>query len=97
VPPGRKRSQSSGPITRGAKRAGQRSAGNPHAPFDRAGAGDGLTATLNGHEAGNGGDSQGEPNGVPRQSRPYHPANIKPTALPVRYMTGEGSPAFPAR
>ena len=34
-----------GPITLGAKRTGERSAGNPHARFDVAGAGDGPTAT----------------------------------------------------
>jgi len=35
-----------GHITLGAKRAGERSAGNLHAPFDEAGAGDGLTVEL---------------------------------------------------
>ena len=33
-----------GPITLGVKRTGKRGAGNPHAPFDVAGAGDGPTA-----------------------------------------------------
>jgi hypothetical protein len=71
VAPRRKRSPSLGPITQGAKRAGKRSAGNPHAPFDRAGAGDGPTAILIGHEAGNGGHSQGEPTGYRARPRPY--------------------------
>src|SRR5271157_1861122 len=34
------------PITLGAKRAGERSARNPHSTFDVAGPGDGLTVTL---------------------------------------------------
>jgi hypothetical protein len=33
-----------GPITLGVKRTGERGAGNPHATFDRAGNGNGLTA-----------------------------------------------------
>ena len=53
-----------GRITLGAKRAGKRPTGNPLAPSEVAGAGDGLTATLHGHEAGNGGHSQGEPTGT---------------------------------
>ena len=60
-----------GPITLGAKRTGKRSAGNPHAGFDVAGTGDGPTANLNGHEAGNGGHSQGEPTGYRASPRPY--------------------------
>ena len=39
----RKRSPARGRITRGAKRPGERSAGNPHAPFEVAGAGNGPT------------------------------------------------------
>jgi len=35
-----------GPISLGVKRAGERSAGNPPAPFDVAGVGDGFTAGL---------------------------------------------------
>src|SRR3990170_991820 len=35
-----------GLITLGAKRAGKRSAGKPHAPFDEAGAGNGPTVGL---------------------------------------------------
>ena len=42
--------------------------GNPPAPFDVAGTGDGLTATLTGLEAGNGGTGQGGAYAVPRQS-----------------------------
>src|SRR2546426_4146590 len=38
----RKRSWSIGHITHGAKRTGERRTGNPSAPFDEAGAGDGL-------------------------------------------------------
>jgi hypothetical protein len=62
-PPSRKRSQSIGLIPRGAKRAGKPGAGNRHAGFDRAGTGDGPTANLHGHAAGNGGHSQEEPPG----------------------------------
>jgi hypothetical protein len=36
-----------------------RDAGNPPVRFDVAGAGDGVMEPLNGHEAGNGGHSQG--------------------------------------
>lgn len=35
-----------GLITLGTKQAGKRSAGNPHAPFERAGAGNGVTLTT---------------------------------------------------
>jgi len=69
--PGRKRSQSIGPITLEVKRAGKPGAGNRPAGFDVAGAGDGLTANLTGHEAGNGGHSQGEPTGYRASPRPY--------------------------
>src|SRR5271166_3903577 len=48
------------PITLGAKRAGERSARNPHATFDVAGAGDGLTVTLMRH-------SHGKPGGTDRR------------------------------
>ena len=57
-----------GLITLAVKRIGKRRTGNPFAPFEVAGAGDGLTANLHGHEAGNGGHSQGGAYGVPRQS-----------------------------
>src|SRR6185503_3624309 len=57
-----------GLITLGVKRTGKRRTGNPFAPFEVAGAGDGPTANLHGQEAGNGGYSQGEPSGAPRQS-----------------------------
>src|SRR6266545_6247969 len=60
-----------GRITLGAKRTGKRRTGNPFAPFEVAGAGDGLTATLHGHEAGNGGYSQGAPTGHRASPRPY--------------------------
>jgi hypothetical protein len=60
-----------GLITLGAKRTGKRRTGNPFAPFEVAGAGDGLTANLHGHEAGNGGYSQGEPTGHRASPRPY--------------------------
>ena len=50
-----------GRITLAAKLPGKRRTGNPSAPFEVAGVGDGLTANLHGHEAGNGGYSQGEP------------------------------------
>ncbi len=61
-----------GRITLDAKRAGKRRTGNPFAPFEAAGAGDGLTANLHGHEAGNGGYSQGEPTGYRASPRPYY-------------------------
>src|SRR3954453_4182163 len=38
-----------GPITLGMKRTGKPGAGGPHAGFDEAGAGDGLTAGLGRH------------------------------------------------
>src|SRR5215813_10553983 len=60
-----------GLITLGVKRTGKRRTGNPFAPFEVAGAGDGLTANLYGHEAGNGGYSQGEPTGHRASPRPY--------------------------
>ena len=53
-----------GRITLGVKRTGKPRTGNPFAPFEVAGAGDGLTVNLHGHEAGTGGHSQGEPNGT---------------------------------
>src|SRR6266545_6292614 len=62
-----------GRITLGANRTGNRRTGNPFAPFEVAGAGDGLTANLHGHEAGNGGHSQGEPTGHRASPRPYYP------------------------
>src|SRR3990172_11821978 len=61
-----------GLITLGVKRTGKRRTGNPFAPFEVAGAGDGLTATLHGHEAGNGGYSQGKPTGHRASPRPYY-------------------------
>ena len=61
-----------GRITLGVKRTGKRRTGNPFAPFDVAGAGDGLTANLHGHEAGNGGYSQGAPTGHRASPRPYY-------------------------
>src|SRR5215831_6959985 len=61
-----------GLITLGVKRTGKRRTGNPFAPFEVAGAGDGLTANLYGHEAGNGGYSQGEPTGHRASPRPYY-------------------------
>ena len=61
-----------GRITLGVKRTGKRRTGNPFAPFEVAGAGDGLTANLHGHEAGNGGYSQGEPAGHRASPRPYY-------------------------
>src|SRR6266545_7012246 len=61
-----------GLITLGVKRTGKRRTGNPFAPFEVAGAGDGLTANLHGHEAGNGGYSQGEPAGHRASPRPYY-------------------------
>jgi hypothetical protein len=42
--------------------------GNPPVRFDVAGAGDGLMEPLNGHEAGNGGHSQGASCSPPRRS-----------------------------
>jgi len=42
----RKRSQPIGHITLEAKQAGKRSAGNPHATFEEAGAGNGITVRL---------------------------------------------------
>ncbi len=53
-----------GRITLATKRTGKRRTGNPFAPFEVAGAGDGLTANLHGHEAGNGGYSQGSLRGT---------------------------------
>ena len=54
------------------KQGRERRTGNPFAPFEVAGAGDGLTANLHGHEAGNGGYSQGEPAGHRASPRPYY-------------------------
>jgi hypothetical protein len=59
-----------GCITLDAKRPGKRRTGNPFAPFEVAGVGDGLTANLHGHEAGNGGYSQGEPTEYRANPRP---------------------------
>src|ERR1700675_4409239 len=59
-----------GRITLAAKRPGKRRTGNPSAPFEVAGVGDGLTANLHGHEAGNGGYSQGEPTEYRASPRP---------------------------
>src|SRR6266852_2103668 len=59
-----------GRITLDAKRPGKRRTGNPFAPFEVAGVGDGLTANLHGHEAGNGGHSQGEPTVYRANPRP---------------------------
>ena len=59
-----------GRITLDAKRPGKRRTGNPFAPFEVAGVGDGLTANLYGHEAGNGGYSQVEPTGYRAHPRP---------------------------
>ena len=47
-----------------------RDAGNPPVRFDVAGAGDGVMEPLNGHEAGNGGHSQGASCTPPRRSPP---------------------------
>jgi hypothetical protein len=44
-----------GHITLDAKQTGKRRTGNPSAPFDVEGAGNGFTVNLNGHEDGNGG------------------------------------------
>jgi len=57
-----------GHITLDMKQTGKRRTGNPFAPFEGEGAGDGSTANLIGHEAGNGGYRQGKPRGRPRQS-----------------------------
>jgi len=66
--------------------------GNPFAPFEVAGGGDGLTANLRWHEAGNGGYSQGEP----ADTEPV----LDPTTLqgPPRPMVlaGQSLPAKPA-
>src|SRR5712692_9495458 len=59
-----------GRITLAAKLPGKRRTGNPSAPFEVAGVGDGLTANLHGHEAGNGGYSQGEPTEYRANPRP---------------------------
>src|SRR5215472_15278788 len=67
-----------GLITLGVKRTGKRRTGNPFAPFEVAGAGDGLTANLYGHEAGNGGYSQGEPTGHRASPRPYYALGPRP-------------------
>jgi hypothetical protein len=58
-----------------------RDAGNPPVRFDVAGAGDGVMEPLNGHEAGNGGHSQGASCTPPRRS---------PTRL-ARHGCGEPS------
>ena len=50
-----------GRITHGTKQAGERSAGNPHAPFEVAGVGTGRWLFLHGHAAGNGIHSQRSP------------------------------------
>jgi hypothetical protein len=71
-----------GRITLDAKLAGKRRTGNPFAPFDEAGAGDGLMANLHGHEAGNGGHSQGEPTGTAPVLDPTSgPAEPRPIPL----------------
>src|SRR5215813_8241562 len=69
-----------GLITLGVKRTGKRRTGNPFAPFEVAGAGDGLTANL--HEAGNGGYSQGEPAGHRASPRPYYAPTISVGSSP---------------
>ena len=55
-----------------------RDAGNPPVRFDVAGAGDGVMEPLNGHEAGNGGHSQGASCTPPRRS-PTRLATTSPT------------------
>jgi hypothetical protein len=52
----------------GRRLRGEPDAGNPPVRFDVAGAGDGVMDPLNGHEAGNGGHSQGESCTPPRRS-----------------------------
>jgi len=62
-------SQLNGPITPMEDAfAVSRDAGNPPVRFDVAGAGDGVMEPLNGHEAGNGGHSQGASCTPPRRS-----------------------------
>src|SRR5713226_4301111 len=78
-----------GRITLAAKLPGTRRTGDPSAPFEVAGVGDGLTANLHGHEAGNGGYSQGEPKGYRANPRPdrwrgrRHPLNVQRVRLEV--------------
>ena len=74
------------------KRTGKRRTGNPFAPFEVAGAGTGLTATLHGHEAGNGGYSQGEPAGHRASPRPHYPhrgwaEGVRPGEESDRFLT----------
>jgi hypothetical protein len=78
-----------GLITLGVKRTGKRRTGNPFAPFEVAGAGDGLTANLHGHEAGNGGHRQGEPMGHRASPRPYYPLAIRHGAARWRSRSGQ--------
>src|SRR5262249_13390528 len=84
-----------GLITLAVKRTGKRRTGNPFAPFEVAGAGDGLTANLYGHEAGNGGYSQGEPTGHRASPRPYSGKSamrhhrLRPGRCPI---SSEGGP-----
>src|SRR5664279_4079151 len=62
-------SQLNGPITPMEDAfAVSRDAGNPPVRFDVAGAGDGVMEPLDGHEAGNGGHSQGASCTPPRRS-----------------------------
>ena len=57
-----------GPITLDAKRTGERSAGNPHAAFDEAGAGNGVTVGSTRARTGKPGtQTRPQPNGQPRQ------------------------------
>src|SRR5713226_8496940 len=82
-----------GRITLDAKLPGKRRTGNPSAPFEVAGVGDGLTANLHGHEAGNGGYSQGEPKGYranprPDRCRPRLHAQRRETTPRVRLSVG---------
>ncbi len=57
-----------GPISLDAKRAGKRSAGNPPAPFDGAGAGNGVTVGSTRARTGKPGtQTRSRPHGLPRQ------------------------------
>src|SRR6266852_4255402 len=84
-----------GRITLDAKRPGKRRTGNPFAPFEVAGVGDGLTANLHGHEAGNGGHSQGEPTEYRANPRPDRWL-LRPSLRRMRHTPQSGPQSPPS-
>jgi hypothetical protein len=80
-----------GPITLGAKRAGERRTGKPYAPFEVAGAGDGLTATPTRARSWK---RRRQPRGNLRGTAPVlDPTGSKAYLSPQRVVRGEGSRA----